>query len=200
MSYWCWVNQVNAAAATQQMVDLFDIKGIVHFGIAGNVNDSLSIGDVTVPKQIAHTGIWDWQVHIYLSSLYNLVSLLIFIYVFFFSLVDQSMCTSSVENSFCWQNLNGTANSDDVVHLDVARYNVPKGVGTNLLGRIGYSYEDFFSELGKPNTVRPLIWAQISQHWLQYAANLEVWLTQQFFFFLIKKLYWKSKHLKTSKT
>ena len=101
MSYWCWVNQVNAAAATQQMVDFFDIKGIVHFGIAGNVNDSLSIGDVTVPKQIAHTGIWDWQVHIYLSSLYNLVSLLIFIYVFFFSLVDQSMCTSSVENSFC---------------------------------------------------------------------------------------------------
>ena len=102
MSYWCWVNQVNAAAATQQMVDFFDIKGIVHFGIAGNVNDSLSIGDVTVPKQIGHTGIWDWKVHIYLSSLYNLVSLLIFIYVFFFfSLVDQSMCTSSVENSFC---------------------------------------------------------------------------------------------------
>uniref|UniRef100_A0A2N9IHK7 Nucleoside phosphorylase domain-containing protein n=1 Tax=Fagus sylvatica TaxID=28930 RepID=A0A2N9IHK7_FAGSY len=127
----CGVAMVNAAAATQQMVDLFDIKGIVHFGIAGNVNDSLSIGDVTVPKQIAHTGIWDWQ------------------------------------------NLNGTANSDDVVHLDVARYNVPKGEGTNLLGRIGYTYEDFFSELGKPNTVRPLIWAQISQHWLQYAANLE---------------------------
>ena len=62
----------------------FNIKGIVHFGIAGNVNDSLSIGDVTVPKQIGHTGIWDWKVHIYLSSLYNLVSLLIFIYVFFF--------------------------------------------------------------------------------------------------------------------
>jgi purine-nucleoside phosphorylase len=65
------LNQVNAAAATQQMLDLFDIQGIVHFGIAGNVNDSLSIGDVSIPKQFAHTGIWDWQVFICLSSLHN---------------------------------------------------------------------------------------------------------------------------------
>lgn len=56
--------QVNAAAATQQMLDLFDVKGIVHFGVSGNVNDSLSIGDVVIPKQFAHTGIWDWLVYI----------------------------------------------------------------------------------------------------------------------------------------
>ncbi|KAH9768753.1 PNP UDP 1 domain-containing protein [Citrus sinensis] len=42
------------------MLDFFDITGIVHFGIAGNVNNSMSIGDVTIPKQFAHTGIWDW--------------------------------------------------------------------------------------------------------------------------------------------
>ncbi|KAL1150108.1 hypothetical protein V6Z11_A10G235600 [Gossypium hirsutum] len=47
-------------AATQQMVDLFDIKGIIHFGIAGNTNNSMSIGDVTIPNQIAHTGLWEW--------------------------------------------------------------------------------------------------------------------------------------------
>ncbi|CAB4270432.1 unnamed protein product [Prunus armeniaca] len=51
---------MNAAAATQQMLDLFDILGIVHFGIAGNANNSLSIGDVTIPQQFSHTGIWDW--------------------------------------------------------------------------------------------------------------------------------------------
>ncbi|KAK7826727.1 bark storage protein a [Quercus suber] len=56
----CGVGMVNAAAATQQMLDLFDVKGIVHFGVSGNVNDSLSIGDVVIPKQFAHTGIWDW--------------------------------------------------------------------------------------------------------------------------------------------
>ncbi|TYG51381.1 hypothetical protein ES288_D10G253100v1 [Gossypium darwinii] len=47
-------------AATQQMVDLFVIKGIIHFGIAGNTNNSMSIGDVTIPNQIAHTGLWEW--------------------------------------------------------------------------------------------------------------------------------------------
>ncbi|KAG6677505.1 hypothetical protein I3843_14G029600 [Carya illinoinensis] len=128
---------VNAAAATQQMLDLFDIKGIVHFGIAGNVNDSLSIGDVTIPKQFAHTGIWSW--------------------------------------------LNPSAPSipDAVAHLDVARYNVPKGEGANLLGSFAYHSEQFFSELGKPNTARPLVWAQTSQQWLDLAANLEGMELQQ---------------------
>ncbi|KAJ4826375.1 hypothetical protein Tsubulata_026113 [Turnera subulata] len=52
---------VNAAATTQQMLDLFDIKRIVHFGISGNLNNSLSIGDVVIPKQFAHTGLWNWM-------------------------------------------------------------------------------------------------------------------------------------------
>ncbi|XP_022745087.1 bark storage protein A-like isoform X2 [Durio zibethinus] len=42
------------------MLDLFDVKGIIHFGIAGNANNSMSIGDVSIPSQVAHTGIWDW--------------------------------------------------------------------------------------------------------------------------------------------
>ncbi|XP_006846768.2 bark storage protein A [Amborella trichopoda] len=56
----CGVGMVNAAAASQQLFDLFDVTGIVHFGIAGNVNSSFSIGDVTIPKYVAHTGIWEW--------------------------------------------------------------------------------------------------------------------------------------------
>ncbi|KAJ4913060.1 Phosphorylase superfamily protein [Raphanus sativus] len=31
----CGIGMVNAAAATQQMIDVFNMKGIVHFGIAG---------------------------------------------------------------------------------------------------------------------------------------------------------------------
>lgn len=127
---------VNAAAATQQMLDLFDIRGIVHFGIAGNANNSMSIGDVTIPKQFAHTGIWDWL------------------------------------------KPNGILPSDDVAHLDIGSYNVPKG-GVNLLGRIGYSYEQFFSETGKPDAAQPLVWAKISQHWLRLAAKLEGMELQQ---------------------
>ncbi|KAK4367108.1 hypothetical protein RND71_014988 [Anisodus tanguticus] len=56
----CGVGLVNAAAATQQMLDLFDIKGIIHFGISGNANSSMQIGDVTIPYQFAQTGLWDW--------------------------------------------------------------------------------------------------------------------------------------------
>ncbi|XP_034929415.1 bark storage protein A isoform X2 [Populus alba] len=56
----CGVGMTNAAAATQQMLDLFDVTGIVHFGISGNLNDSMSIGDVTIAKQFAHTGLWNW--------------------------------------------------------------------------------------------------------------------------------------------
>ncbi|KAB1225296.1 Bark storage protein A [Morella rubra] len=133
----CGIGMINAAAATQQMLDLFDIKGIIHFGIAGNVNDSLSIGDVTIPKQFAHTGIWDW-----------------------------------LNKKFRGQNPNRT-DPNDVAHLDIASYNVPRSEGTNLLGRIGYDPEEFFSETGKPDTARPLVWAQTSQHWLHLAANLE---------------------------
>ncbi|KAL6328269.1 hypothetical protein AAG906_034412 [Vitis piasezkii] len=132
----CGVGMVNAAAATQQMLDLFDIMGIVHFGIAGNANNSMSIGDVTIPKQFAHTGIWDWL------------------------------------------KPNGILPSDDVAHLDIGSYNVPKG-GVNLLGRIGYSYEQFFSETGKPDAAQPLVWAKISQRWLRLAAKLEGMELQQ---------------------
>ncbi|XP_027104863.1 bark storage protein A [Coffea arabica] len=56
----CGEGMVNAAAATQQMLDVFRVIGIVHFGIAGNANNSMSIGDVIIPKQFAQTGLWDW--------------------------------------------------------------------------------------------------------------------------------------------
>ncbi|KAL8533241.1 hypothetical protein ACS0TY_009573 [Phlomoides rotata] len=56
----CGVGMVNAAAATQQMVDLFDVYGLIHFGVSGNTNSSLSIGDVIIPKEFANTGLWDW--------------------------------------------------------------------------------------------------------------------------------------------
>ncbi|CAN0826124.1 3-phosphoinositide-dependent protein kinase 2 [Linum grandiflorum] len=57
----CGIGLVNAAATTQQMVDTFKISGVVHFGISGNLNNSLNIGDVSVPSQIGDTSLWNWQ-------------------------------------------------------------------------------------------------------------------------------------------
>ncbi|KAL5569511.1 hypothetical protein UlMin_026086, partial [Ulmus minor] len=132
----CGVGMVNAAATTQQMLDLFYTVGIVHFGIAGNINNSMSIGDVTIPKQFANTGIWDWL------------------------------------------NPNGTVDSSDIAGMEINNYNEPKG-GDNLLGHIGYNFEQLYSDSGKPNTAQPLVWAQVNQKWLRLATKLEGMELQQ---------------------
>ncbi|KAJ4752529.1 5'-methylthioadenosine/S-adenosylhomocysteine nucleosidase [Rhynchospora pubera] len=55
------LSMLNSGLTTQLLLTLFEIKGIVHFGIAGNANSNLQIGDVTIPKYWAHTGLWNWQ-------------------------------------------------------------------------------------------------------------------------------------------
>ncbi|EXC25442.1 Bark storage protein A [Morus notabilis] len=126
----CGVGLINAAATTQQMLDLFRISGIVHFGIAGNINNSMSIGDVTIPKEFVNTGIWDWL------------------------------------------NPNGTVDTADIAGLDVKNYNSPKA-GDNLLGHIGFNFEQLYSNSGEPNTAQTLVWAQVNQDWLHVASKLE---------------------------
>ncbi|XP_054780112.1 bark storage protein A-like [Prosopis cineraria] len=126
----CGIGLVNAAAATQQMLDVFDISGIVHFGIAGNANSSMSIGDVIIPKQFIQTGLWDWL------------------------------------------KPNATVDSSDFGEVDVGEYNVKgKGKGMNLLGKIEYFAEQFYSETGKPNEPQSLLWFPTSPRWLQLAAS-----------------------------
>ncbi|WCJ42509.1 Phosphorylase superfamily protein [Euphorbia peplus] len=55
------LSMLNAGVSTQLLLSLFKVNGIVHYGIAGNANPSLQIGDVTIPQFWAHTGLWVWQ-------------------------------------------------------------------------------------------------------------------------------------------
>lgn len=55
------LSMLNAGTTTQLILSLFKVTGVVHFGIAGNANPNLQIGDVTIPKYWAHTGLWNWQ-------------------------------------------------------------------------------------------------------------------------------------------
>jgi hypothetical protein len=55
--------QLNAGLTTQLLLTLFKVKGIVHWGIAGNANEDLQIGDVTIPEYWAHLSLWNWQRH-----------------------------------------------------------------------------------------------------------------------------------------
>lgn len=89
---------MNAAAATQQMLDLFDIAGIVHFGISGNANNSMSIGDVTIPQQFAHTGIWDWMVKSILTTFSSFNLILVRSHLYFLIMALNSLLTESEWN------------------------------------------------------------------------------------------------------
>lgn len=51
----------NVVLGTQVLFDLLTIRGIIHFGSAGSVSDSLSLGDVAVPASVAFTGNWEWK-------------------------------------------------------------------------------------------------------------------------------------------
>ncbi|KAK1425999.1 hypothetical protein QVD17_14666 [Tagetes erecta] len=55
------MGMVNAAVATQLLLSLFEIKGVIHFGIAGNANPNLNIGDVTIAHYWSHSALWAWQ-------------------------------------------------------------------------------------------------------------------------------------------
>ncbi|GLJ53348.1 hypothetical protein SUGI_1137530 [Cryptomeria japonica] len=55
------LGMTNAGITTQLLLTLFRVKGVVHYGIAGNGNSDYHIGDVTIPRQWAHTGLWNWQ-------------------------------------------------------------------------------------------------------------------------------------------
>ncbi|KAF0911721.1 hypothetical protein E2562_011719 [Oryza meyeriana var. granulata] len=53
--------RLNAAVTVQTLIDVFSVSGIVHYGTAGSSNDSMSFGDVSVPKFVAYTGAWTWK-------------------------------------------------------------------------------------------------------------------------------------------
>lgn len=55
------LSMLNAGITTQLLLSFFNISGVLHYGIAGNANDDLNIGDITIPKYWAHTGLWNWQ-------------------------------------------------------------------------------------------------------------------------------------------
>ncbi|XP_071724927.1 bark storage protein A-like [Rutidosis leptorrhynchoides] len=52
---------VNAALTMQILIDTFDLYGIIHYGIAGSSNNSLTFGSVSVVKYAAFTASWHWQ-------------------------------------------------------------------------------------------------------------------------------------------
>ncbi|XAR52084.1 hypothetical protein NMG60_11019979 [Bertholletia excelsa] len=59
---------INAAMTVQMLVDMFEIKGMVNYGIAGSANDCSSLGDVSIPRYLAFPGSWNWKLYTSASS------------------------------------------------------------------------------------------------------------------------------------
>jgi nucleoside phosphorylase len=57
----CGLAMLNSGITTQQLLDFFDVTRVILFGIAGTTDPNLNIGDTTVAKYWAHTGLWNWQ-------------------------------------------------------------------------------------------------------------------------------------------
>ncbi|CAN6721393.1 unnamed protein product [Malus baccata var. baccata] len=62
------VTLINGGITSQLLLSLFDIEGVVLYGIEGNpariqihANSSLNIADVVIPQYWAHTSLWSWQ-------------------------------------------------------------------------------------------------------------------------------------------
>jgi len=72
-----WNMQINAGITTQLLLSFFSVEGVVHYGIAGNANPSLHIGDVTIPQHWAHLALWSWQVQKFSSHFHPFVKLII---------------------------------------------------------------------------------------------------------------------------
>lgn len=139
------LSMLNAGITTQLLLSLFNVKGIVHYGIAGNANPDLQIGDVTIPQYWAHTGLWNWQR--YGDGPKDELALE--------SSGDYTRKIGYLEFS---DYSNGTANG--------------KPVG-NFLNNVWYQPEEIFPVYGTPEVRQHAFWVPVDKHYFKLAKKLE---------------------------
>lgn len=168
------------------MSDLFNIVGVVHFGIAGNANNSLSIGDVTVPKYVGHTGIWEWLVSFLSNCILSVFHIINCTLISLKWIIVGRLLVGKYSGFYFWkfeanfrsllslQKAEDTEEPVSVGRLQVGDYNVPQVKKINRLGKISYQPEEFYGESGKPNVPENLVWAKTSSQWFEVARKFEV--------------------------
>ncbi|KAL4277062.1 hypothetical protein S83_071011 [Arachis hypogaea] len=136
---------INAAITTQLLLSIFNIEGVVHYGIAGNANPSLNIGDVAIPHFWAHLTLWSWQRY-----------------------GEGPSNTLPLE-----QNGDYTRNVGYLKFGDFMS-NVSWGDSfDNLLNRIWYQPEEVFPVDGIPEQRQHALWVPVDYHYYQIASRLK---------------------------
>lgn len=139
------LSMLNAGIGTQLLLSLFKVKGVVHIGIAGNANPSLQIGDVTIPRYWAHTGLWNWQR--YGNGPEDELSL-----------ESNGDYTRNVGYLKFSDYNNSTKNGDS---------------SENILNRVWYQPEEIFSVNGTPEVRQHAFWVPVNDHYYEIAQKLE---------------------------
>ncbi|XP_047057494.1 bark storage protein A-like [Lolium rigidum] len=137
--------QLNAGLATQMLLSLFRVKGIVHWGIAGNANEDLQIGDVTIPEYWAHLSLWNWQRY-----------------------GDGKENELPLEAAGDYTREYGFLNFSDYT---VGQGN--PALSANELNNIWYQPEEIFPASGVPEERQHAFWVRASKRYYALAAKLE---------------------------
>lgn len=137
------LGMLNSGITTQLLLSFFEVKGVVHYGIAGNANSSLHIGDVTIPRYWAHTGLWNWQRY-----------------------GDGPSDELSLESNGDYTRQIGYL---DFANFTTPS-NHSSG---NLLNNVWYQPEEVFPVNGTPEVRQHAFWVPVDEHYYQIAKSLE---------------------------
>ncbi|XP_054797283.1 uncharacterized protein LOC129302426 [Prosopis cineraria] len=139
------LSMINAAITTQLLISSFDVKGVVHYGIAGNANPSLHIGDVAIPQSWAHLALWNWQRY-----------------------GQGPNDTLALESNGDYTRTVGHLKFADYTS------NITEGSSyDNLLNNIWYQPEEVFPVDGTPEQRQHILWVPVDSQYFQLSATLE---------------------------
>ncbi|KAI5069159.1 hypothetical protein GOP47_0015460 [Adiantum capillus-veneris] len=138
------LGMLNTGITTQLLLTYFDISGVLHYGIAGNADDELNIGDITIPRYWAHTGLWEWERYAGESFGRKLFRM--------------------AKGEFI--------EAEDLGCLEIGNYNDPRGNGSNMLSKICYEAEEVLPVNGTPETVEQHFWVPVDESYYQIAAQI----------------------------
>ncbi|CAN6330974.1 unnamed protein product [Urochloa humidicola] len=149
---------LNSGVTTQLLLTLFDVNGIVHFAIAGNADPGRQIGDVTIPRYWAHTGLWNWQRY-----------------------GDGPENELGLESNGDYTRKLGNLNFTD--YTVVGNNGQPArsvAAGSNLLNAVWYQPEEVFpASSGTPELRRHAFWVPVDARYYELARKLEEGLELQ---------------------
>ncbi|XP_043808072.1 bark storage protein A isoform X2 [Manihot esculenta] len=141
------LSMLNAGVTTQLLLSLFKVSGVVHYGIAGNANPSLQIGDVTIPQYWAHTGLWSWQRY-----------------------GDEPNDELPLESNGDYTRKIGFLQFSDYNNKTDAENGKPVG---NLLNRVWFQPEETFPVNGTPELRQHSFWVPVDKHYFKVAKKVQ---------------------------